>query len=394
MKDVLTINTLGHFSVSIGDKVISDNYTRSQKVWKIFKYLITNRHKMVTIEALIDMLWPEGGPANPQRSLFTLVSRLRKVFSENGAECQYIIFQHDSYQWNPNEQFVLDVVEFERVLAMADSATTDEEKISYLKQAIDIYKGDYLAESTFELWVLPMSNYYNRLYIRYVMDLINIYTRMGLHEEIIQLCSKATGIAPFEESLHERLIFAMHVNGDTNDAKRHYDRFVSMMTKEFGTPPSEEFRTLCRNLWDLGDEQLALCDIKSRLDMEPSRDSAYFCSVGIFNQIYQLEKRANERIKFPIFLALVSVLNTNDSGASDNKIIKSAMQALRQCMMSTLRRGDIVSQYSKNQYLLMLSARLPNDVEAAMSRVKRLFYSKYEEKFCEIEIHLSQIGSD
>lgn len=393
MADILTINTLGRFSVSIGDKVVSDNFTRSQKIWKIFKYLITNRHKMVTIESLIDMLWPDEGPANPQKSLFTLMSRLRKLFSENGADCQYILYHHDCYQWNLNTAFILDIVEFERVLAMAAGTDSNEEKISYLKQALDIYKGDYLAESTFELWVLPMNHYYSRLYIRHVMELTEIYTRLGLHDEVIQVCSRAIGIVPFEESLHERLIYAMHVNGDTIDARKHYDRFVNMMSKEFGAAPSEEFRILCRNLWDLNGEQLKLSDIKHKLDMEPSRDNAYFCSAGIFNQIYQLEKRANERIKFPIFLALVTVLHKRDDSA-DIKIIKSAMQALRQCMMSTLRRGDIISQYSKNQYLLMLSARLPNDVEAAMSRVKRLFFSKFEEAFCDLEIHLSQIGAD
>ena len=393
MEDVLIINTLGGLSVKFGDKIISDNFTRSHKVWKIFKYLITNRHKMVTTESLIEMLWPEGGPINPQKSLYTLISRLRKLFSNNGANHQYIIYQHDCYQWNTDAPFILDVIEFERVLALADCSDTEEEKISYLNQAIDIYKGDYLAESTFELWVSPMNNYYNRLYIRHVIELINIYTQSGMHDEVIQLCNKAISIDPFEELLHERLIFALYVNGDTADARQHYDRFVNKMTKEFGTQPSDEFRTSCQNLWRLGEEQLELSDIKSMLDGESTRNNAYFCSVGSFNQIYQLEKRADERVKFPIFLALITVLDEQDGG-SDMKRIKSAMQVLRQSMMSTLRRGDIVSQYSKNQYLLMLSARVPKEVEAAMARVKGLFNSKYKEASCELDIHLSRIGDD
>jgi len=392
MEDILKITTLGNFSVCIGDKVISDNITRSHKVWRILKYLITNRHKMVTIESLIDMLWPEGGPVNPQKSLYTLMSRVRKLFTANGANSQYIIYNNDCYQWNPNAPFTLDVIEFERVLALADIADSEEKKILFLRQAIDIYKGDYLTE-TYEMWVLPMNNYYSRMYISHVTELVNIYTRMGWHDEIILLCNKVISIDPFEESLHERLIFALYVNGDTTGARHHYDRFVTLMTKEFGTPPSDEFRTSCRNLWDLGEEQFELSTIKQRLDGEPKRDNAFFCSVGIFNQIYQLEKRADERIKFPVFLVLVTVFD-KQGGQIDMKSIKSAMQILRQTMMGTLRRGDIVSQYSKNQYLLMLSARLPNEAEAAMSRVKRLFYSKYRESSCEIDINFSQVGGE
>ena len=393
MEDILKINTLGGFSVIFGDKIISDSFARSHKVWKIFKYLITNRHKMVTTESLIEILWPEGGPVNPQKSLYTLMSRLRKLFSSNGANAQYIIYHHDSYQWNLDAPFILDVIEFERILALAESTDSDEEKILFLKQAIDIYKGDYLAESTFELWVYPMNNYYNRLYIRYVTELINIYTQFGMHDDIINLCNKAASIDPFEETLHERMIFAMYVNGDTANARQHYERFVNKMTKDFGTPPSDEFRTSCQNLWRLGEEKLELSAIKSMLDGESIRNTAYFCSVGSFNQIYQLEKRANERMKFPVFLALITVSEEQDDSIEMKKT-KSAMQVLRQSMMSTLRRGDIVSQYSKNQYLLMLSARVPKEVEAAMARVRGLFYSKYKESPCELEIHLSQFGDD
>ena len=74
MQSALTVRTLGVFSVSVGEKAVSDNSVRSQKLWKVFKYLLTNRHKMTSVESLIDVLWPDEEPDNPQKSLQTLLS--------------------------------------------------------------------------------------------------------------------------------------------------------------------------------------------------------------------------------------------------------------------------------------------------------------------------------
>jgi len=390
MSDVLTVKTLGKFSVSIGDTVISDNSTRSHKVWKIFKYLITNRHKMVTVEALIDVLWPDEGPDNPQKSLYTLMSRLRKLLN-TGGDVNYILFQHDSYQWDPKLPIDLDVADFEHWIKLAEGLHTDEEKVPLLKNAIEIYTGDYMGESAFEIWILPVTNYYKRIYMRSLSELAEIYSRAGDQDEIIQLCNKAIEIEPFEESLHERLIKALFINGEMPAAKQIYKRFTEAVKKEFGAEPSEEFRASCGSMLSIGNKQLNLTTIKKKLDGESRQNGAYFCTADIFNQIYVFDKRSDERMKFPIFLALITVEpELHDS--NEEKSLRSAMLTLRQCLMGTLRGGDIVSQYSKNQFLLMLSARLLEDAKTAMSRVKGQFENAGAGIPCKILIHLSQIG--
>ena len=391
MSDVLTIRTLGNFSVSIGDTVISDSSVRSNKVWKIFKYLITNRHKKVTVETLIEALWPNGEPDNPQKSLYTLISRLRKLLNSGGGDLPYILFQHDCYQWNPSLPINLDVADFERLVKHAESLHTDEEKLPPLKEAADIYTGDYMMESAYEMWAMPVTNYYKRLYMRAVNELADIYTRMGSQDEIIQLCNKAISIEPFEETLHERVIQAFFINGETASAKQHYRRFSDSVKKEFGAEPSEEFRASCEGMLSVGEKELNLASIKRKLEGESTRSGAFFCTADVFNQIYMLDKRADERMKFPIFLALITI-EVNIHNASETRFLRNAMLVLRQSIMHTLRSSDIVSQYSKNQFLLMLSACLTEEAKTAMTRVKRMFEEAYSEASCDIHIHLSQIG--
>jgi len=378
--------------VSIGDAVISDNSTRSHKVWKIFKYLITNRHKRVTVETLIDVLWPDEGPDNPQKSLYTLMSRLRKLLNAGEDGAQYILFQHDCYHFNHDLPVWLDVSHFESLIKQAEGDSDEQKKISLFEQAVDIYTGHYMAESASEMWILPVTNYYRRLYMRMVTQLADIYARLGMQDEVIRLCGKAIENEPFEESLHEHLIHALFINGDVEMAKKQYKGFSDSVKKEFGAEPSESFRASCKGILSVGNRQQNLAAIKRKLELESGRSGAFFCGADIFNQIYTFDKRSDERMKFPVFLALMTI--SVGAGKSDEeKAIKSAMLIMRQCIMRTLRSGDIVSQYSKNQYLLMLSARITDDAKTAMTRVKREFEEAYQGVACSTQIHFSQIGN-
>jgi len=390
---MMDIRTLGKFTVTIGDRTISDDFTRSNRVWKIFKYLITNRHKTATVETLIEILWPESGPEHPEKTLYTLISRLRKLLnapSESGG--QYILYHHDSYGWNSNIAIFLDVAEFESQIKHAGGVGDDKAKLPYLKLAADIYDGDYLGESAYEMWILPVTNYYRRLYMRCVTELSDIYSRMGAQDEIIELCGKVISIYPYEESAYVRLIQALYINGEENEAQRHYRRYCELVKKEFGAQPSEEFQAMMKSMKNASDSETDIVGIKRILDGELAKNNAYFCSVDNFAHIYQLDKRADERMKFPVFLALVTMMIENDD-AGDGKALKTAMVAMRQCLMRTLRRGDVISQFSKNQFLLMLSARLLNDAEMAMKRIQRLFGGEYTGKPCAISVDISQVGN-
>jgi len=319
------------------------------------------------------------------------MSRLRKLLNSGGNEMQYILFQHDCYQLNPALPINLDVADFERMVKLAEGVRGDAERLPLLKQAANIYTGDYMSESDFEMWVLPVTNYYRRLYMRSVIELADIYARMGAQDEIIDLCGKAIENEPFEESLHERAIQALFINGDVEAAKKHYKRFKDSVRKEFGAEPSEEFRAACRGILTVGNKQLSLTTIKRKLEMESERSGAFYCGADIFNQIYTFDKRSDERMKFPVFLALMT-LSAEDDDSADEKAIKNAMLILRQCLLKTLRTGDIVSQYSKNQFLLMLSARVTEDAKTAVGRVRHMFDESGIGPQCKILIHLSQIG--
>ena len=397
MTQPVTIKTLGKFSVHLGDMLVSSESGRTQRVWKLFKRLITSRHRPVPADALVRTLWGADEPEDTQRSLDMLLARLRRLLTADGEERNCILYLGNSYQWNPQVQISLDVLDFESLIKQAETADNDEAQIFLLKQAVELYNGSYLEENAGEMWILSVANYYKRLYLKALGDLCALYSKHGLMNEIIELSTQAINYEPFEEVLHERIIRTLYLQGEVIAAKKHYDSFLTQVQQELGAEPSEDFLAQFRGLWESSDEQENLDNIKGVLDGEISRSGAYFCTVDIFNQIYVIDKRAEERMRFPVFLALITVtleeLPHPGGSRDDNQVLRQAMFTLRHCMMSTLRRGDIVTQYTKNQFLLMLSAYQPENAEAALSRVKHLFLAAISGVAIDIQFSVSQVGA-
>jgi len=57
--------------------------------------------------------------------------------------------------------------------------------------------------------------------------------------------------------------------------------------------------------------------------------------------------------------------------------IKSAMKLIKKIMVATLRRSDIICQYSHCQYLLMLTTINERGSVAALNRVKMMFEREF-----------------
>jgi DNA-binding SARP family transcriptional activator len=318
--------------------------------------------------------------------------RLRKILNPDGEPDRYILCRHNSYQWNPAAPVDLDAANFENHILQARKQTSDERKRPYLEEAVKMYAGDYLHEAAAEIWVMPVTSYYKRVYLHAVEELHDIYARAAAYDDIIKLCHAAIQIEPYDETLHERLIHALLISGETASAKRQYRHIAGVMKKMFGAPPSEELQLLHNDMRNIEKEHPSdPADIKRSLESDDVRRGAYFCTSGTFKHIYQLDLRSEERLKFPLYLAIVTVEAKN--GEARSSVLKASSQTLRQCLMRTLRKGDVVSQHTQYQFLVLLSAYRHKDAESALVRVKRMFAAEPGAASCGLRTDLFTTGS-
>lgn len=378
---VLTVRTLGAFAVLSGDDVLSSASPRAQNLWKLFKYILTNRDHPISTDRLIELLWPDGDCENPIKALYSLMYRLRSLLNSGEAPKQdYILFRHNSYMWNKDAPCRIDVEDFDRYAAQAAEVGRDRiSRIACYQKALALYQGDYLSESAMEDWVLPWANYYKRIYSSCVKALAKLLMDDCDYTAAVRVCEQAIERDPYEEILHEMLINCLINMGQLTQAMTHYNYISNLLYKELGVQPSERLQKLYKSIHQSAqDVQYDLRTIKLSMQEDPSAShGAFLCDIEVFRQLYKLESRTMERSGQVAYVAVITV-TTPAHMLPDNRTLNEAMYLLRQVTVDSLRRGDVVSQYSKSQLVLLLATITLEDCELVLGRIRRNFNHAYQ----------------
>lgn len=378
---VLTVFTLGTFAVHSGDDVLSIASPRAQNLWKLFKYILTNRDHPISTNRLIEVLWPDGDCENPIKALYSLMYRLRSLLNSGEAPKQdYILFRHNSYLWNKDAPCRIDVEEFDRYAAQAAEAGRDRiSRIACYQKALALYRGDYLSESTMEDWVLPWANYYKRIYSSCVNDLVKLLMDDGEYASAVRVCEQAIERDPYEEAPHEMLINCLINMGQLTKAMTQYNYISNLLYRELGVQPSERLQRLYKSIHQSTQTvQHDLRAIKQSMQEDPaSGHGASLCDMEVFRQLYNLESRILERSGQAVYVAVITIA-TPTHMLPDSRTLNEAMILLRQVTVDSLRRGDVISQYSQSQLVLLLTTLTLEDCELALSRIRHSFNQQYQ----------------
>ena len=184
-KPTIHVNTLGGFSIKVGDKEITDNSNQSKKPWCLLEYLVVFQKKDISPNELINIIWSDDPGVNPGGALKTLMFRSRKLLEPLGLPPQKLLVQQrGSYAWTQEYPTVLDIDEFESICTRAINQPHGGDDILKLcLEGLSIYKGDFLPKSEYESWVIPISTYYHSLYQKLV------YKTVDLRSDLYQ-CTK------------------------------------------------------------------------------------------------------------------------------------------------------------------------------------------------------------
>ena len=120
--------------------------------------------------------------------------------------------------------------------------------------------------------------------------------------------------------------------------------------------PSERLRNLYREIIkNVQHVETDLEIIKEDLREASLAYGAFFCEYEVFKNIYRLEARAAERTGQSVFLLLLTVTDTQGQIPAI-KLLNNSMDRLRDCLLHSLRRNDVVSRFSATQFVVMLSS--------------------------------------
>ena len=212
---MLSIKTMGYFSMTDGEKTITDDNLRSTMVLKLLLYVILYRDKELSSEDIAAAIWQDEDIENPIGALKNLMYRLRKSLNEYMGDEEYIITKKGAYSWNPKIPVSLDVEWLEHLIAEAKKEPVKEKSIETYKAALAYYKGDFASKIADLHWVATRSTYYHSMYLSAVKSLAELYVQTKSYEALEKLCSEALKFETADEQLFCYQIEARMRSGKT-----------------------------------------------------------------------------------------------------------------------------------------------------------------------------------
>jgi len=373
----LFIEMLGGFSILADGAHITEPGKSSSKTWKLIQYLIANRHKSISRDELIETFCDSEYADNPGGTLRTLVYRARAALADGGLSCanDIIVAKHGGYAWSSNIKCDVDAELFEAFCSKAGARSEDSEKLELLLRAAALYKGDFLPNSSGELWVMSLARWYRSMYINCALDALGLLTKAGRSAEAEELCTKALRTDPFDEDLLRYHLRSLLAQGKNAEALEEYKRMEAMYFDVLGVSFSDGLRALYADI--------QRPDIKEAAPLEEVLDEwlegaeapgAFYCDLSVFKAMYQIESRSVPRSGRTAYI--VRFDTKHDPKAKNGGI----MQQLGKMIPRTLRMGDLFTRASPNQYMIMLHSLTYEDCKMLIDRIIQALDTKYLSK--------------
>lgn len=375
----IRVTMFSDLTFQAGEGSISRQLNGSRKMSSLLAYLLLHSGQNVSVQELLEALWPESERDDPVNALKTLVYRARLMMKEDKLpyykEC--ILAKNGTYRWNPSLPCEVDTILFEAASKSGLAAPAGPEKAALLEKAASLYRGEFLPHCSTDEWVIPLNAYYHSLYLRVALALIQIKEEQKDYQTVTDLCRQALSNEPLDEDLHCHLLQALGNLSRIREVEEHYVYLKELFSKKLGVTPSEKLIGLYLKI--VASEKHAEADltmIKKDLQEPGAAEGAFICEYSMFKQIYRLESRVAARGGAETFVALLTLRDTSN-GPLNLTALNTAMNQLLIITQTCLRKNDVIARYSGSQYVLMLPTSSQDNARIAVERIQRGFQRQH-----------------
>ena len=372
----LYISTLGEFDIKLDGQSILKDSSRMYRIYKLFEFFLTFRNKKLLPETIIDNLLSDSESDDPKNMLRTQIFRLRKIINSLIPEGELpesylnLNFTNGYYCLEIGENTIVDIDIFESLIQKGDKEREYDinSAIDNYQNAIDLYKGLYLSDNAYEVWLVPTRNYYQRLFLKTLYKFIELLKKNEENERIVALCEETLLIEPFEENIHIELMEALLKIGQNKSAMQHYEYALNMLEKELDAKPSQRLTNLIKKINSNSSQKndLDINAIKKNLD-EGSPVGAMYCSIDYFKFLFNIQKRKCLRKNENDYLGIITI-NRDANNYYDSEMKKNISDVFS-VLEKSLRKGDVFTSWNENQILVMLHDVKENGIEVIKEKL-------------------------
>ena len=237
----MIVQSFGKAQVHMSNRLVSNSDWQTQTSRDMF-FLFLAHPEGLTKEQVGLYFWPDATPDELKLRFKNTLYRLRRAVGR-----QTILLQDDYYQFNWSLDYEYDVETFMASIEQSQKAREIKDKIQFLKNAIDHYKGEYLSEID-EIWAITDRQRYYQMYLDALMRLAAMYMERKAYKTALRYCYQALTEDACLEDAH-RLAMRIHAaTGNRAAIVRQYERCRVALHKEISAPPSQQTRELYETL--------------------------------------------------------------------------------------------------------------------------------------------------
>ena len=370
----LQIQMFGTYSIKYEDKPISFERNTTTKTNQLMQILLQAGDKGIPRTKLLSSLFGDEDMANPANSLRATVFRLRKLLAAAGLpEDDYVTIKGGTYYWTSNIPYELDAHEFEALVQKAGKESDKAKKKSCLLEAVSLYQGEFLPQLGAEEWAVVLNVYYKNLFSDAMRTLCQMLKEEKDFKNLYHYAAKAAIIYPLEDWQIWQMDSLIAMDRQ-DEAMVLYETTTELLYKELGLTPSEQMKERFRQLevyqHNKSDHVHA---IQEGLNQREKEEGAFFCSYLSFVEGYRYVRRVIERSGQSAYLLLCTITDGKGTPLEKGERLSKVADELEQAIRISLRRGDMFTRYSDNQFLMLLLEIKQEDCAIVVKRINGCF---------------------
>jgi DNA-binding SARP family transcriptional activator len=233
---VVWIQLLGPVQAQAGRRTVNIGPPQTRLVLSV---LALEVNRLVPVDRLVELIWPESPPRTAEHAVQVGVSRLRRMLGDTE-----LVRQGSGYLLRTDPMSV-DAHRFTALVKRSGEEVDDRSRVALLDEALALWSGPAMAGTgAADGVVRRLCRGLEEIRLAALEERIEACLRRGGHPEVLGELSTLVGEYPLRERLVGQLMRTLYRCGRSADALLAYQRIRRSMADELGIDPGTELRQL------------------------------------------------------------------------------------------------------------------------------------------------------
>ena len=251
---LLNLRLFGQFEGFRNGQPLPQGVWGRRKALALAKLFIANRGVAFSHDQLTELLYEGASPDLAVSYLYRRISEVRRALEpdlKQGRCSSFIKQQGQAYVFCREAPCQIDVEVFLDMVEKAQDlkeARRDAAAVECFRNAVAIYRGDFLEEDRYEEWTQVPRERYREIYLAALCQLADCYAELGEYDRASRACECVLDIQPYREPAIRQLMEYYAILGNRPLAIATYNNGIRALADVLDVQPEAETTQLFKRI--------------------------------------------------------------------------------------------------------------------------------------------------